>query len=288
MHARRCEWALACMITGKGRGWGGGKRAGCPGVGAGVTDALKVEIWSDVVCPWCYIGKRRLEAAVASSGVPVEVTWRSFQLDPTAPRESTEDVATYLGRKYGGGREAGLAMNERVSQVAAQDGLDYHLDQAQRANTVDAHRLLHLAGEHGLQDALKERLLRAYFTEGQAVGDAEVLAALADEVGLPAERVRAVLGLGRVRRRRRGRPGRGAGAGGERRAVLRHRPAVRRERRAAGGALRAGAAPGLGRQTTHAGERPRHGRHGRRGVRPGRLRALIGTGSWCWAPQQVP
>jgi predicted DsbA family dithiol-disulfide isomerase len=159
-----------------------------------VTDALKVEIWSDVVCPWCYIGKRRLEAAVASSGVPVEVTWRSFQLDPSAPRQSTEDVATYLGRKYGGGREAGLAMNERVSQVAAQDGLEYHLDQAQRANTVDAHRLLHLAAEHGSQDALKERLLRAYFTEGQAVGDPEVLAALADEVGLPGDRVRAVLG----------------------------------------------------------------------------------------------
>ena len=158
-----------------------------------MTDALKVEIWSDVVCPWCYIGKRRLEAAVASSGVPVEVTWRSFQLDPTAPRESTEDVATYLGRKYGGGREAGLAMNERVSQVAAQDGLEYHLDQAQRANTVDAHRLLHLAAEHGLQDALKERLLRAYFTEGQAVGDRDALAALADEVGLPSDRVRAVL-----------------------------------------------------------------------------------------------
>ncbi|HEX3005176.1 MAG TPA: DsbA family oxidoreductase [Angustibacter sp.] len=158
-----------------------------------MTDALKVEIWSDVVCPWCYIGKRRLEAAVASSGVPVEVTWRSFQLDPTAPRESTEDVATYLGRKYGGGREAGLAMNERVSQIAAQDGLEYRLDQAQRANTVDAHRLLHLAAEHGLQDALKERLLRAYFTEGRAVGDADVLAALADEVGLPPDRVRAVL-----------------------------------------------------------------------------------------------
>jgi predicted DsbA family dithiol-disulfide isomerase len=158
-----------------------------------VTDALKVEIWSDVVCPWCYIGKRRLEAAVASSGVPVEVTWRSFQLDPSAPRESTEDVATYLGRKYGGGREAGLAMNERVAQVAAQDGLEYHLDRVQRANTVDAHRLLHLAAEHGLQDALKERLLRAYFTEGQAVGDPAVLTALAADVGLPLERVRQVL-----------------------------------------------------------------------------------------------
>jgi predicted DsbA family dithiol-disulfide isomerase len=125
--------------------------------------------------------------------VPVEVTWRSFQLDPSAPRESVEDVATYLGRKYGGGREAGLAMNERVSAVAAGDGLEYHLEKAQRANTVDAHRLLHLAAEHGVQDALKARLLRAYFTEGRAVGDRDTLAALAAEVGLPAERVEQVL-----------------------------------------------------------------------------------------------
>ena len=176
-----------------GRGGCAGKGGGPSRVGLSVTDALKVEIWSDVVCPWCYIGKRRLEAAVASSGVPVEVTWRSFQLDPGAPRESTEDVATYLGRKYGGGREAGLAMNERVAAVAAADGLEYHLEDAQRANTVDAHRLLHLAVEHDLQDALKERLLRAYFTEGQAIGDPAVLAAVAEEVGLPADRVREVL-----------------------------------------------------------------------------------------------
>ncbi|GAB3591432.1 DsbA family oxidoreductase [Angustibacter peucedani] len=158
-----------------------------------MSEALKVEIWSDVVCPWCYIGKRRFEQAVAATGVPVDVVWRSFQLDPTAPRQSVEDTATYLGRKYGGGRDAGLAMNARVSEVAAQDGLEYHLDDAQRANTGDAHRLLHLAAEHGRQDELKERLLRAYFTESLAVGDHEVLAGLADEVGLPPERVREVL-----------------------------------------------------------------------------------------------
>jgi predicted DsbA family dithiol-disulfide isomerase len=158
-----------------------------------VSDALKVEIWSDVVCPWCYIGKRRLETAVASSGIAVDVVWRSFQLDPGAPRQSTEDVATYLGRKYGGGREAGQAMNARVSQVAAGEGLDFHLDVAQRANTVDAHRLLHLAADSGLGGELKERLLSAYFVEGLAVGDAETLASLAVEVGLPEQRVREVL-----------------------------------------------------------------------------------------------
>ncbi|WP_426565709.1 DsbA family oxidoreductase [Angustibacter sp. McL0619] len=158
-----------------------------------MSEALQVEIWSDVVCPWCYIGKRRFEAGAAASGVPVHVTWRSFQLDPSAPRESTEDVATYLGRKYGGGRENGLVMNARVSQIAAEDGLDYHLDEAKRANTVDAHRLLHLAAEHGVQDALKERLLSAYFVEALAVGDHDVLARLATEAGLPEQRVRQVL-----------------------------------------------------------------------------------------------
>jgi predicted DsbA family dithiol-disulfide isomerase len=164
-----------------------------------MSEPLQVEIWSDVVCPWCYIGKRRFEAGAAASGVPVQVTWRSFQLDPGAPTQASEDVATYLGRKYGGGRENGLAMNARVTQIAAQDGLDYHLDDAQRANTADAHRLLHLAAAlepttPGLQDALKERLLSAYFVESLAVGERDVLLALATEVGLPAERVREVLG----------------------------------------------------------------------------------------------
>jgi predicted DsbA family dithiol-disulfide isomerase len=159
-----------------------------------MSEALKVEIWSDVVCPWCYIGKRRFEAGAAAAGVPVEVTWRSFQLDPSAPTQSTEDVATYLGRKYGGGRENGLAMNARVTEIAAQDGLEYHLDDAKRANTVDAHRLLHLAAEHGLQDELKERLLSAYFVEALPVGDHDVLTSLATEVGLPEQRVREVLG----------------------------------------------------------------------------------------------
>jgi predicted DsbA family dithiol-disulfide isomerase len=165
-------------------------------VGTVVSDALKVEIWSDVVCPWCYIGKRRFEAGASAAGVPIDVTWRSFQLDPSAPHEATDDVATHLGRKYGGGRANGLAMNARVTEVAAAEGLDYHLDQALYTNTTDAHRLLHLAhaeGGPGAQDALKERLLAAYFVQGRAVSDHDVLAELATEAGLPAERVRAVL-----------------------------------------------------------------------------------------------
>jgi predicted DsbA family dithiol-disulfide isomerase len=134
----------------------------------------------------------------------VEVVWRSFELDPTTPRSGEPgggaDLATYLGERFGGGREAGLAMNAQVSQIAAGDGLDYHLEQAVRSNTVDAHRLLHLALEVGgpqLQGALKERLLAAYFTEGQAIDDHATLLRLALEVGdgagLDRSRVEAVL-----------------------------------------------------------------------------------------------
>jgi predicted DsbA family dithiol-disulfide isomerase len=160
-----------------------------------MSEALQVEVWSDVVCPWCYIGKRRLEAAIAGFEHPVEVTWRSFQLDPSAPA-SGGDMATELGRKYGGGREGALAMMAQVSAVAAADGLEYHLDRTTHLNTRDAHRLLHLAHELGgapLQGVLKERLLRAYFTETEVVSDAAVLERLAVEVGLRAERVREVL-----------------------------------------------------------------------------------------------
>jgi predicted DsbA family dithiol-disulfide isomerase len=160
-----------------------------------MSEALQVEVWSDVVCPWCYIGKRRLEAAVDRFEHPVEVTWRSFQLDPSAPAEGG-DMATELGRKYGGGREAALGMMAQVSSVAAGDGLEYHLDRTTLANTRDAHRLLHLAHELGgaeLQGALKERLMRAYFTEALVVSDHALLERLAVETGLPAERVRKVL-----------------------------------------------------------------------------------------------
>ena len=169
------------------------------GVGTRMSEELQVEIWSDVVCPWCYIGKRRFEAAVGSSGLPVAVTWRSFQLDPSAPAQATEDVATYLGRKYGGGREAGTAMNAQVTEIAATVGLDYHLDDAQRASTRDAHRLLHLARElddelgGGRQGELAERLMDAYFVRSRPIADHDVLMALAVEAGLPEERVRAVL-----------------------------------------------------------------------------------------------
>ncbi len=155
-----------------------------------------IEVWSDVVCPWCYIGKRRLESALAEFPHEVEVVWRSFQLDPGAPAVPTETVAESLGRKYGGGPEAGARMIDNVEAVAAEEGLVYRLHSAQRANTVDAHRLLHLALEQGgpaLQGAVKEALLAAYFTDARNVADHAELRDVAVGAGVDPERVDAVL-----------------------------------------------------------------------------------------------
>ena len=159
---------------------------------------MKVEIWSDVVCPWCYIGKRRFEAALADfeHAAQVELRWRSFELDPSAPdsREATEGQAERLARTKGIPLEQVRAMQAQITSVAASVGLDYRLDLTRPGNSFDAHRLLHLAAEHGLQDRLKERLDAATFTEGLSVSDPEALTRLAVEVGLDEHRVRQVLG----------------------------------------------------------------------------------------------
>ncbi|MEA2385179.1 MAG: hypothetical protein QOH72_5150 [Solirubrobacteraceae bacterium] len=156
---------------------------------------MHVEIWSDIACPWCYIGKRRFETALAGfeHRDDVTVTWRSFELDPTAPRERDVDGATHLAEKYGTSREQALAMHERMTGVAAEEGLEFRFDRARGGNTFDAHRLLHLAAAHGAQDATKERLMRAYLTEGEAIGDPETLERLAIDAGLPADEVRELL-----------------------------------------------------------------------------------------------
>lgn len=163
---------------------------------------MMIEIWSDVVCPWCLVGKRRLEAALAQFEHADEVTirWRSFQLDPSAQVSDPAvpgDHAGHLGAKYGGGRQAGLAMIDQMTQVAAQDGLEFRLDRATGRNTLDAHRLLHAAasaaGGYCLQGRLKERLLQAYMRDGERIDDRSVLARLATEAGLDADVVRDVL-----------------------------------------------------------------------------------------------
>jgi len=156
---------------------------------------MLVEIWSDVVCPWCYVGKRNLEAALAEFPNADEVTiaWRSFELDPTTPRRVELSMDEVLARKYGMSPEQATDANRRMTELAASVGLEYHLDRVQIGNTFDAHRLLHLAAEEGLDGALKERLLRAYFTEGRAISDPDVLSALTADVGMDDTRVAGVL-----------------------------------------------------------------------------------------------
>jgi predicted DsbA family dithiol-disulfide isomerase len=144
-----------------------------------------VEIWSDIACPWCYVGKRRFEAALEGFEPDVEVTWRSFELDPGAPASREESAAEHLSAKYGMPVEEARARQAQLAAMAAADGLEFHFDRVQPANTFDAHRLTHLAKAHGLQDAMKERLQRAYLTDGELLSDHETLARLADEVGVP-------------------------------------------------------------------------------------------------------
>jgi predicted DsbA family dithiol-disulfide isomerase len=156
---------------------------------------MTVEVWSDVVCPWCYIGKRRLEAALDlfEHRDRVNVAWRSFELDPNAPRAPDQTVREMLAAKYGVSLAQADAMQERVAHMAAQEGLHYRLDLTKRTNTFDAHRLIHFASTQGKQGAMKERLMRAYFMEGAAPGDPETLLSLAVEVGLDADAARGVI-----------------------------------------------------------------------------------------------
>jgi len=156
---------------------------------------MKVEIWSDVVCPWCYIGKRRFERALEAFPHEVEVVFRSFELDPAAPVRSGETVTASLARKYGGAERV-AAMQEHVRRQAADEGLVFRLDETPHANTVDAHRLLHLAlDEYGLevQARVKEALMSAYFEDARDVSDPAVLREVAMAAGLESGRIEAVL-----------------------------------------------------------------------------------------------
>lgn len=159
---------------------------------------MRVEIWSDVVCPWCYIGKRRFEQALDQfpHKEMVEVVHRSFQLDPHAPRDRTEDTAEMLAAKYGTSVEQARRMMAGVEQTAASSGLEFRLGQTQSGNTRDAHRVIHLAKSKGLQDAVVERFFRAYFTEGLSIIDHDSLVRLAAEAGLDPAEVVLVLASG--------------------------------------------------------------------------------------------
>jgi predicted DsbA family dithiol-disulfide isomerase len=156
---------------------------------------VKIEVWSDVVCPWCYIGKRRLQNALArfDRAGDVAVTWRSFELDPSQRRGDNQPTTDMLSRKYGVPPARARAMQDRVTSLAAGEGLTYHLDRSLTANTFDAHRLTHFAATRDLADGIHERLFRAALVEGEAVDDTGTLVRIGTEVGLPADEVRKVL-----------------------------------------------------------------------------------------------
>jgi predicted DsbA family dithiol-disulfide isomerase len=152
---------------------------------------MHVEIWSDIACPWCYVGKRRFEAALASweHRDEVQVTWRSFELDPHAPHALEVDARTHLAEKYGMSLEEAKAMQDRMTETAAGEGLEFRFVRARRGNTFDAHRIMHLAAAHDRQEAMTERIMRAYLTEGELISDHDTLARLAAEVGLAPDEV---------------------------------------------------------------------------------------------------
>ncbi|MDN4471831.1 DsbA family oxidoreductase [Demequina zhanjiangensis] len=154
---------------------------------------VEVEVWSDVACPWCYLGKRRLEKAIDAFDGEVSVTWKSFQLDPSIPHGEHTPHLEALAKKFNAPEDQIRQMDQRLVDLGVEEGLEYNFDDYIQANTRDAHRVLHFAQERGLGGPMKDRLLKAQFTEGAIVDDAEVLAGLAAEVGLDADEVRAML-----------------------------------------------------------------------------------------------
>ncbi|WCB92786.1 hypothetical protein DSM104299_01485 [Baekduia alba] len=156
---------------------------------------MELEIWSDIACPWCYVGKRRMEAALArfEHRDDVTVTFRSFELDPSAPAARDVSHVELIAQKYGRTVEEVEAMDAQLTAVASADGIDMRLSQIRSGSTFDGHRVIHLAAEHGLQQEMKERLMHAYFTEGALVSDHDTLIALGVEVGLNENAVREVL-----------------------------------------------------------------------------------------------
>ncbi|MEM9073469.1 MAG: DsbA family oxidoreductase [Myxococcota bacterium] len=159
-------------------------------------EPLKLEVWSDIACPWCYVGKRRLEGALERFAPGAEIRWRSFELNPASPREVDLSVsyAERLASKYRVPKAQADLMIARMTETAAADGLPFRFDIIRPGNTFDAHRLIHLAKDRGLQGEMKESFLRAYLCEGERIGDPETLARIAKDVGLDDDDIQSVLG----------------------------------------------------------------------------------------------
>ncbi|TFB14593.1 DsbA family oxidoreductase [Filobacillus milosensis] len=157
---------------------------------------MKIEIWSDVVCPFCYIGKRRLEQAMNQFDHKenIEIHFRSFQLDSNAEKNPEQDIHQLLATKYGVTYEEGKQMNSNMAEQAKGVGLEFNFDQVIPTNTEDAHRLSHYANKQNKMYEMMERLMRAYFTEGKDIGDHDVLGDLAEELGFKRDEVMEVLG----------------------------------------------------------------------------------------------
>ena len=157
---------------------------------------MRVDIWSDLVCPWCYVGKRRFENALArfDNRDDVQVVYRSFQLNPAAPRDTTSSRRDMLMRKYRRSPDQVVEMDARMTQTAAAEGLQFNLEGTLTGNTFDAHQLVHLAEAHRLQDAVVERLFRAYFTEQQSLFDQQTLVNVGADAGLNRDEAAAALG----------------------------------------------------------------------------------------------
>jgi len=160
-----------------------------------MENKLKIQIWSDIMCPFCYIGKRRLENAIDQFGHQdaVEIEWKSFQLDPNFIASEGDNLAEHLGEKYRKDQEWALESLKNTAQTAANSGLEFHFEKVIMANSFNAHRLLHLAKQQQLGSELKELLFKAYFTDGKDVNDTETLKELAIKAGLKAQTIDSVL-----------------------------------------------------------------------------------------------
>ena len=154
---------------------------------------MRVDMWSDIVCPFCWLGRQRLEAAARAERIELRLTWRSFELDPKRAKLGEPGLVAHIAKKYGISVEQSLGAQQQLAQAFAQFGGTYDFERARPANTFDAHRLSHLAATRGLSDKMQARLMRAYFAEGEAISDHATLRRLAEEAGLKPDEIEATL-----------------------------------------------------------------------------------------------
>ncbi len=158
-----------------------------------MVKVVSVEIWSDIICPFCYIGKKRLDRAAKAEGVELDVKWRSFELDPGAPKHASKSLVDMIADKYGMSHAQAVQSQIEIAQAAAAEGIDFEWRKARPGNTMDAHRVAHLAEERGSGGVAHERFMHAYFTEGEPIGERDTIVRIAGTIGLDEAEVRAML-----------------------------------------------------------------------------------------------